>query len=294
MDIYKATFLKNILKDKPLRTQKTLMLSMSMICYQLGIHWLSVAQGSRMKIFSGDNEIDHIPQANVTQSATKVEVRSLQMIANENNLFWTGRYSSSSFRVSGGGCLSIEPQISRQPPKGCSSYYFNNKLIQDIGVHIVLSGQNNDTDEGTKCKICKRRVQLKDMRVHVGKHVIKNDITGEQDDICGFCGKHGCTVLLESTSHKGSKKYFSPKSNCVYFYPYKKVGDTPTRNNPCTNKIVTCKICNVYTWKYNLKHHFQKTKTVGKKWYTEGEILDAKSKNIDLLTYLKLYIGLYI
>ena len=52
--------------------------------------------------------------------------------------------------------------------------------------------------------------------------------------------------------------YFSPKSNCVCFYPYKKVGDTPTRNNPCTNKIVTCKICNVYTWKYNLKHHFQK------------------------------------
>ena len=136
-----------------------------------------------MRIFSGDNEIDHIPQANVTQSATKVEVRLLRMIENQDNLFWTGRYSSSSFRVSGGDCLSIEPQISLQPPEGCSSYYFNKQLIQDIGVHIVLSGQNNDTDEGTKCKICKRRVRLKDMRVHVGKHAIKNDITGEQDDL---------------------------------------------------------------------------------------------------------------
>ena len=101
-------------------------------------------------------------------------------------------------------CLSIEPQISAKPPEGCLSYFFDKQLIQDIGVHIVLLHNNVETQESTKCKICKKKVNLKDMRVHVGAHVIKRDIRENLHNICGFCGKHGCHISLEETSHKGS------------------------------------------------------------------------------------------
>ena len=127
----------------------------------------------------------------------------------------------------------------------------------NIGVHIVLSDNNGETQDNTKCKICKRKVRLKEMRVHVRIHIVKKDIQGNLHDICGFCGKHGCPISLEETSHKGKKKFFSPRNECVYYFLYKKLGENSSRKKPCTNKIVNWKQCNLCIWTYNMVHHYK-------------------------------------
>ena len=165
------------------------------------------------QILHGQNETSYIRQVDMQNIAIKLQVRNLEMVEVEKLLFWSGKYSSPVFAVSGKDCLSIEPQISAKPPEGCSSYFFDKQLIQAIGVHIVLSQNNVDTQENTKCKICKKKVNLEDMRVHVGTHIIKRDITENLHDICGFCGKHGCHISLEETSHKGKRSSFHQKVN---------------------------------------------------------------------------------
>ena len=78
------------------------------------------------------------------------------------------------------------------------------------------------------------------MRVHVGKHILENQ-TDKSPNLCGYCGKVGCSIdLIQSSTTKHQK----PKSNCTFFYKFsirsaKKISD----RSPCTNRPIFCQTC---------------------------------------------------
>ena len=158
-------------------------------------------------------------------------------------------------------------------------YFFDKQMIQDIGVHLTLIEANQPSSSlpmpqlsyssssssnasvtvsdatVVPCKVCKRKVLLKDMKTHVGRHIASNDID-LVENICGFCGKKGCRSYLNKSSSSKGKAFHSPMSDCIYFYAYKRVGKKTSRYTRCTNRITTCPICNVYIWWYNLVPHY--------------------------------------
>ena len=279
-NVFKSTILKQICKEKPLsgdRLRKVRGLSKYCGVDKEPIDMnnmisagdpLVIYHDKKMKVvivvklYNGQNVVTYLPTALLEDISTKVDVRELKLHEVDGNLFSTGKYQSGCFSISGKNCITVEPEISLQPPEGCTAYFFNKSLIQDIGVHITLASESNENDGDTdpetplKCKVCKKNVPRLKMRIHVGKHILNNDVN-EAHDLCGFCGKNGCKPsLLENTSSSGRRKFNRPSSNCVYNFPYKKVGDKATRYTPCTNRIVSCPSCNMCVWSYNLPAHF--------------------------------------
>ena len=53
----------------------------------------------------------------------------------------------------------------------------------------------------------------KTKNVHVAKHYAKREIKQDQH-LCVFCGKIGCSIGLELTSGKGRNANYGPKSDC--------------------------------------------------------------------------------
>ena len=216
----------------------------------------------------GDEMVKFLPRTDLERLATKVEVRELKMLEVESNLFSTGTYQSERMWINGKECICIEPEVSANPPEGCTAYFFNKQLIQDVGVHIALAaesaesassstaGSSSSSGDQQKCKICKKMVSLANMRKHVGKHIVKADVPSSEKR-CGFCGAEGCTTRFEEGSHN-TRKFFRPQpGGCAYFYLYKKVGEKATRNVPCTNRMVFCPACNLAIWSYNLQVHYE-------------------------------------
>ena len=66
----------------------------------------------------------------------------------------------------------------------------------------------------------------------------------------------GRVSILSNSSLSKNKAFYSPMSDCIYFYAYKKVGKKATRYTRCTNRITTCPLCNLYIWWYNLVPHY--------------------------------------
>ena len=245
-----------------------------------------------VKILDGDHNKEFVNSADLQNLSMRVVVKELKLKEADANLYSTGEYASEVFTVSGKNCMTVKPDVSLDPPEGCSIYFFDKQLIQDIGVHLTLLDSNQQhgsrstssssmlaSTSGTTstsvsssapasasasatmnevtCKICKKKkIPLKDMRTHVGKHIIKNE-AGPGEHICGFCGKDGCKPSLEKSSSSKSKVFHAPKSDCLYHYTYKKLGQKATKYTPCINRITTCPICNMYIWSYNLVPHYQ-------------------------------------
>ena len=79
--------------------------------------------------------------------------------------------------------------------------------------------------------------------------------------ICGFCGEACSSNLVQTSRGKGKVYYGKIDSDCPYYFDYgKKVGSLPSRNNPCTNRLLHCDIkeCKQVVWSYNMKHHYLK------------------------------------
>ena len=105
-----------------------------------------------------------------------------------------------------------------------------------------------------KCHKCKQNVDLKQMGVHVGVHIMK----GEISNCCGFCGQQNrCeNVLVESSKGKG-KDYYKVTSNCDYFVHWAKVPQFSARM-PCSNTLVHCLACKASIWTYNAHDHYSR------------------------------------
>ena len=139
---------------------------------------------------------------------------------------------------------------------------FDKQFLIDLGVtlrvhHRVekVDRQYSDTGSSTgeKCYICPKKVVLKKMRMHVGKHIALKDIEGPQ--ICGFCGRSACSNSLKQTS-RGAKAHYKIVSNCSYEM---KIGKEPkfSKHAPCTNRMVKCPACKADIWVYNATYHYQ-------------------------------------
>ena len=79
-----------------------------------------------------------------------------------------------------------------------------------MGVHLQLASKNSNQQQPLSsaesiikknCYKCKKLVPLSDMRFHIGRHILRNEIVGL--NICGFCGRH-----LLNNSEENIKKRF--------------------------------------------------------------------------------------
>jgi hypothetical protein len=118
-------------------------------------------------------------------------------------------------------------------------------------------------DEKFQCLICTNyKCEKSKMRHHIGKHILNKDIEIDVH-LCGFCGKIGCSIGLDTTSGRGSYKTLGPSSDCKYFYQFSLgAAMKSSKYSPCTNRPVECSIClskkkNFICWSYNLVVHYK-------------------------------------
>ena len=160
--------------------------------------------------------------------------------------------------------MLVKPEIAVEPPPGMSMFCFDKQTIIDIGVHLNLSAPDSSeslSDAFRKCKICKKSVNKQKMREHVGHHIIANTIqTEDKENICGFCGMSCSSTLAETSRGRGKTFFRKIESLCTYKIEYGKIPSQPSRENPCTNRLLHCSIkeCRKVVWSYNIKPHFEK------------------------------------
>ena len=257
--VFKASILKAVSNETPLSKDRLhKVIGLSKFCSEVSAvdvddivsigDPLVMCQSNKLKMVNiislkdGDLSVPHLCRADLERLSTRVEVQELEMVEVGDCLFPSGRHKSEPKWISGKECVCVEPEVSANPPKRCSAYFFDKQLICDIGVHIALNETDQSSGPSTsssshgdlmqKCKVYKRSVLLSNMRKHVGKHFMLGDIM-ESEKLYGFCGTERCCTSL-ATSRKGGKKYFSPQpGGCIYFWPYSRIGDYLTRNVPC-------------------------------------------------------------
>jgi hypothetical protein len=206
-------------------------------------------------------------------------------------LFYKGTSSGEKFKIVADSCLPIRPTITLTPPEGLSKYFFDINLMRDMGVHLQLSrtetsGQQQPQTPGQsvvkkKCYKCKKMLPWSDMRMHIGVHILKNDIIG--NNICGFCGRvDTCEVTMKASSKKGPKKIYTiEESDCHYTYTYGRSKKFNKKTNPCTNRVERCPIesCLSNVWNYNFLEHLE-DKHVGVECPEELKISEAEKKHL--------------
>jgi hypothetical protein len=137
-------------------------------------------------------------------------------------------------------------------------------LISDLPAHLTVKKLAGEDE--IECHLCQssKKLKLKDMRGHVGKHILFKYRNLEQFstlakgveiglDPCGWCGRGGCMTQL---TKKGNS--YSTTSSCQYHYAKMMYGKAMA----CSNSA-PCPICPKSTsgqlktiWKYNAMHHF--------------------------------------
>ena len=225
------------------------------------LHKISVAvikdiivAGKKEKVLQGEKLHD----ANIS-----LVIQNINLVLHDiDMLVWNGQYKGDQFTVPGVECNMIMPSLISVEGKSC--FAFDRSFIMDIGVQL----QQQATEDGEpatkkrkksdidkkKCFVCPKSCPLETMRAHVGKHILRKDISGP--NICGYCGR-GCNTVLEKTHKKRGEWFYRPKSVCPYFMKLRRVPQVSSRINPCTNYIQHCSVCGTCIWKYNLTLHFQ-------------------------------------
>jgi hypothetical protein len=110
-----------------------------------------------------------------------------------------------------------------------------------------------------KCYHCNSTLKLKDMRKHVGRHVLTKTLANQHTAVtCGFCGRLSCSNQLEQTSRRGAVEFFRMKSDCSYRVLPKKQPTKFSTRNICSNGLLRCHRCAepADVWKYNMSIHF--------------------------------------
>ena len=103
-------------------------------------------------------------------------------------------------------------------------------------------------------KLCNKVVVLKNMRIHVGQHILKLD-DHNQPCMCGFCSK---STSLVNTSKKNNEKKSKVSSTCDYAYNFNlKSSENYSRRMPCCNRPLACPFdgCRHTIWFYIPCHY---------------------------------------
>ena len=194
-------------------------------------------------------------------------LRKIQGQEVKGRLYWKGTTTEDVFPCVGDNCLPIKPSVELNPPEGMTKFYFDLNLLRDMNVHLQLqnqsSTQNKVSPSGViekKCLVCKKAVKLTNMRCHVGAHILKDEVKGERDKICGFCSGTECETVLKVSKKSGQEYYSIQKSDCPYWIDYGRTKKFNKKKNPCTNRYIRCPIkkCLSYIWTYNYKYHHEK------------------------------------
>ena len=102
--------------------------------------------------------------------------------------------------------MPIKPFVDVNPPSNMSKYYFDMQMINDIGVHLIVSepddsnvvNDSNRTIKVTKkCFVCKKSIIHQEMRAYIGGHILREEVSGA--NICGFSGRDMRSIELQST-----------------------------------------------------------------------------------------------
>ena len=168
--------------------------------------------------------------------------------------------------------------------------YADDLIVNDLPDHWKTpSNKVQAAKEIVPCQLCSQPYKIKDMRAHVGRHILHSsrlqveDSDSDSDlprpdtmtedneaftttDPCGWCGQEGhCITQLVA---KG--KNFAVISNCDYHYTrmqYTKASTFVSGKSICTNVPLRCHLCKHDTdqpfqvptfWKYNFIHHIIK------------------------------------
>ena len=113
------------------------------------------------------------------------------------------------------------------------------------------------TNDGSiKCHHCNDRLKVNDMRMHVGRHILRKTLASPHSvSTCGYCGQGTCISTLVVSSQRGQKKYYKVETDCCYKFQTSKSKAAFTARNKCTNVVLECYICHKSIWKYNLPLH---------------------------------------
>ena len=140
-----------------------------------------------------------------------VDVKLMALETYHNFYVWNGDDTGKKLTTAGPQCYAIKPEL--KDINGTIRFAFDKQLILDLQVGLTVSEQQTNapavcrasSSGNVVCKVgrCKKSVKLEKMRLHVGKHILKKEITGI--NICGFCGDDSCENTLNISS-RGKKK----------------------------------------------------------------------------------------
>ncbi|KAF8150234.1 hypothetical protein B0H34DRAFT_667193 [Crassisporium funariophilum] len=159
------------------------------------------------------------------------------------------------------------------PYRYCIDRVWEKTFVVNLPPEINLA--KKDGKDEIECFICAAKTQLRNMRKHVGKHILlalrrfqdrsvkAGHLVQVGIDPCGWCGRDGCKTQLSSTSVRGKNK-LSVTSNCPFHYNkmiYSRAAILSTGNSS-TNVPALCPLCPIGLneqgttfWKYNLIYH---------------------------------------
>ncbi len=97
-------------------------------------------------------------------------------------------------------------------------YSVNKSFFHDIGLQLRVADEQEQPgtsaavpmalESRVKCKHCNASLKLKDMRKHIGRHILKSTFKMPHTvKTCDFCGCSDCDNELVESSRSG-RKYF--------------------------------------------------------------------------------------
>ena len=183
-----------------------------------------------------------------------LDIHELNLKDHENKLLWGGKYSGSIITVKGEFCRPLKPNINLNPLEGMSIFEFDKIDLGSIGAGLLETPDESDSHLYSTCKLCNESIKTREMRFHVGAHILSDNLQYR----CGFCGgpNGNCENKLIISSKKKGKKFYKVSSLCQYKILNLKKPDALSRRNKCTNQVLMCPRCSFSRWKYNLPEHF--------------------------------------
>ena len=183
-----------------------------------------------------------------------LDIHELNLRDHENKLLWGGKYSGSIITIKGEFCVPLKPNINLNPLEGMSVFEFNKNDLMSIGAALPETPDDSDSHQYSKCKLCNKSIKTREMRSHVGAHILSDNLQYR----CGFCGgpNGNCENKLIISSKKKGKSFYKVSSICHNKILNLKKPDALSRRNKCTNHVLMCPRCSSTQWKYNLPEHF--------------------------------------
>ena len=201
-----------------------------------------------------------LPASSIQNENILLFVQKIELEDKGTFFEWSGKPSGQiEIEIPGKYCHAIQPEVKISGEK--VTYNFDKSLLFDIGITIAetaSSGQTPGSENANrkKCFLCNTSLEFEEMRVHVGKHILKGWAEGRYP--CGYCGRESCESKLCAPTKKGSEYFYNKvESNCPFYIHQARRVKKASKRYPCTNYLNKCALCKADVWLYNIKHHYE-------------------------------------